>query len=336
MAKPTKPVAPTPALRSNPDAFRVNAEANILFLFTTLLDYVSDVADFTDEQATAALAAAIGGDLPPIVGNALKFIRLNAGETEAEFISAPLATRSIVGTTDQITVVNGDGVAGDPTLSAVFASQAEAEAGTDTVKFMNALRVAQAILAAIATQAEAEAGTNNTKLMTPLRTSQQIVALVGPALDEKADEWEFIDTLFDYAVDGAVSSVETPLFEDGYDYMIVATDLDTTNGSTPLNIQGYLETNASWSVACALVNTLDGTEHYARAILCYPYRVTRGHATHIASVRVSTNTTTGKSDTVAMGLGTAQRLTKARVIPGAGTLNGGSIRMWRRLNKGDY
>ena len=53
--------------------------------------------------------------------------------------------RTITGTANQITVTNGDGAAGAPTISAVVASQAEAEAGTDTTKLMTAQRVAQAI-----------------------------------------------------------------------------------------------------------------------------------------------------------------------------------------------
>lgn len=55
--------------------------------------------------------------------------------------------RTIQGTANQISVSNGDGVAGDPTISATIASQAEAEAGTDTTKLMTAQRVAQAIAA---------------------------------------------------------------------------------------------------------------------------------------------------------------------------------------------
>lgn len=53
------------------------------------------------------------------------------------------AGRTITGTANQISVANGNGVSGNPTISAVVASQAEAEAGTDTTKLMTAQRVEQ-------------------------------------------------------------------------------------------------------------------------------------------------------------------------------------------------
>lgn len=55
--------------------------------------------------------------------------------------------RTITGTASQITVTNGDGVAGAPTIAASIASQAQAEAGTDNTSLMTALRTAQAIAA---------------------------------------------------------------------------------------------------------------------------------------------------------------------------------------------
>jgi hypothetical protein len=59
------------------------------------------------------------------------------------------------------------------------ASQAEAEAGLDNIKYMSPLRTSQAIdaqvaTAGVATQIEAEAGVNNSSIMTPLRVAQSV------------------------------------------------------------------------------------------------------------------------------------------------------------------
>jgi hypothetical protein len=52
--------------------------------------------------------------------------------------------RTITGTADQIVVTNGNGDAGNPVISAVIASQAEAVTGTNNTKLMTPLRAAQA------------------------------------------------------------------------------------------------------------------------------------------------------------------------------------------------
>ena len=88
------------------------------------------------------------------------------------------ATRSIKGTTAQITVTNGDGVAGDPTVSAVVATKAEAEAGTNNTSLMTPLRVAQAITAQVdttlvlaRTAAAAVGAVGTYAFLTPVSTS---------------------------------------------------------------------------------------------------------------------------------------------------------------------
>lgn len=105
---------------------------------TAELNYVSGVtsgiqAQIDGKQASDATLTALAAY------NDNGFIVQTAADT--------FAARMINGTANQITVTNEDGVAGNPTIAAVVASQAEAEAGTDTTKLMTPLRVAQAIAA---------------------------------------------------------------------------------------------------------------------------------------------------------------------------------------------
>lgn len=65
----------------------------------------------------------------------------------ARLSGSTAAVRTITGTANQLTVTDGDGVSGNPTIAAVIASQAEAEAGANTTKLMTAQRTAQAIAA---------------------------------------------------------------------------------------------------------------------------------------------------------------------------------------------
>jgi hypothetical protein len=65
--------------------------------------------------------------------------------------------RTITGNSS-LTVTNGNGVSGNPTLAPILASQAEAEAGTDANKLMTPLLSAQAI-AALSAPTAAQVGT---------------------------------------------------------------------------------------------------------------------------------------------------------------------------------
>jgi microcystin-dependent protein len=86
MTQPTKPTVPDAPLRSQPSTFSARIEDSLVF-WPTFATYLDEIGTYTKTQADAALAAATAGDLPPITGQTLNYIRVNAGETGVEFLT---------------------------------------------------------------------------------------------------------------------------------------------------------------------------------------------------------------------------------------------------------
>lgn len=85
MAAPV--IAPMPTAPDRGDGgtqFDIDATA-FAAAFALLVTEINTSASFIDTKAGEALAAALGGDLPSMAGKALQFLRVNAGETAAEF-----------------------------------------------------------------------------------------------------------------------------------------------------------------------------------------------------------------------------------------------------------
>jgi hypothetical protein len=98
--------------------------------------------------------------------------------------------RTLTGTANQITVTNGDGVAGAPTISAVVASQAEAEAGTDSTKLMTPLLLRNALNATGSAPvfgarawANFDARNLTTGASAPIRASGNIASIVDAGIN---------------------------------------------------------------------------------------------------------------------------------------------------------
>lgn len=118
------------------------AELNILdgvTASTTELNYVDGVTSAIQTQLDAKQAS--DADLTAIAGLSSNGIVARTGAGTA-------AVRTLTAGSG-ITVTNGDGVSGNPTVAATLASQAEAEAGTDNTKLMTPLRVNQALAAGV-------------------------------------------------------------------------------------------------------------------------------------------------------------------------------------------
>lgn len=119
MPPPSKPAVPQAPSRTRPADFNADAEANIAFE-STLIDYLYNTAQHSENEADAALAAAIIANLNStfLSANAGKAVGINAGGTALE---------------------------GKDISNLAFANQTEAEAGTNNTKAMSPLRTKQAI-----------------------------------------------------------------------------------------------------------------------------------------------------------------------------------------------
>lgn len=133
--------------------------------------------------------------------------------------------------------------------------------------------------------------------------------------------------IYDFAVDGALATVDTPNFADGYEYAIFFEDISVTIG--PILIQLYLTTTAAYLTieSVALSNVRIGTG------LCrftYPRLATRAHGlvwdvdmVDDANALVTSGHASGKN-------ATAQITTNGRLTQTSGTFDAGKIYMYRR------
>ncbi|MGB0683691.1 MAG: hypothetical protein ACPGOV_13335 [Magnetovibrionaceae bacterium] len=113
-----------------------------------------------------------------------------------------------------------------------IATQAQAEAGSDTTSLMTPERVSQAISAqagyTVASQAQAEAGTDDTTLMTPERVSQAISA------QGSGGSWEVVTNATAIA---SADYITVSGFSSGYDYLVSINAAETQTDSVLIKAQ---------------------------------------------------------------------------------------------------
>lgn len=118
------------------------------------------------------------------------------------------AKRTLTGTTDQITVTNGNAVSGNPTISAVVASQAEAIAGTNTTKLMTPEKTKQALNASgSAPIFGARAWVNFDGLTGTIRSSGNIASVVRNGVGDYTITFTTAMPNANYAVIGSGTGV---------------------------------------------------------------------------------------------------------------------------------
>jgi hypothetical protein len=134
--------------------------------------------------------------------------------------------------------------------------------------------------------------------------------------------------IYDHAVTGTVASVITPDFQDGYEYRIVAHDLQHNSGTIFLNLEAYFETTGVYRRLFASNSGSSAAYFGYDVIIANPRLSTRAHLA-IGAAYVNGTISCERFDSDAY-LATAQKLLRARIIFTTGSIVGGKIWMFRR------
>jgi hypothetical protein len=150
--------------------------------------------------------------------------------------------------------------------------------------------------------------------------------------------------LWDFAVSGTRTSVETPNFEDGWEYRIIAIGLSASSGNGGGRVQLYGETLATWdSVSTFGVMSTAGDLSSFDVEILFPRLVKNAHFARNSGGYYTTSTSTWNETTdtptatACVGPSstryytTAQKILKARAQLGSLlNLNAGKVYLFRR------
>lgn len=136
--------------------------------------------------------------------------------------------------------------------------------------------------------------------------------------------------LWSFAVDGAVSEVETPNFADGFEYQLLCDEL-SGSATADFRIGLFLATSESYINADVVTAVNSEQARSIQATIHRPRDVSRTHALeYIGWTWDGSASTTGGMNTFSIQNNTAQKIGKARVSISIGTFDAGRIRLFRR------
>lgn len=138
--------------------------------------------------------------------------------------------------------------------------------------------------------------------------------------------------IYDFAVSGAVASVETPVFDDGFEYAIRVVGISSTANAATLVIDLYKEADASYQNVYTSVADIGSSANLVDGwieVRCprLPKRV------HAIEFFVSINIT-ALAGIAPMYDATVQAISKARVSFSVGNIDAGRIYLYRRGMQG--
>lgn len=144
-------------------------------------------------------------------------------------------------------------------------------------------------------------------------------------------------TIYDFSVDGAVASVESPTFEDGYEYAFVFDGVSSSAAATEFRMSLYRDTDAAYFTDIAIITGFSTADTNMQGIIAcefprlskYVHKtqwISEGHAFRVGSGAIVTSSGTEASFEDA----TKQTVSKARFRFDTGNIDAGTIQMLRR------
>jgi hypothetical protein len=132
--------------------------------------------------------------------------------------------------------------------------------------------------------------------------------------------------LYDFAVTGVVASVETPNFEDGFEYRVMTMGLSHNSGATPaLDLAIYGATSGAYGPTINMVSSGIGS---SVLVNCYTDLMMPRATRRYQFAMVSSEATTTVLDVADMT--TSQKIGKAKVQFSAGSIDAGQVYLFRR------
>jgi len=141
--------------------------------------------------------------------------------------------------------------------------------------------------------------------------------------------------IYDAATDGSVAAVETPDFQDGFEYRAVIVDA-TAPANAGLGVQLYYETGASWSPALTITNNNGaGQVHNADVHFLHPRLSRRLHMILPAGFGgTGAGNFNGNQTLRGTGTATADKILRAKFYWGSGNIDSGKIILLKRHDGG--
>ena len=137
--------------------------------------------------------------------------------------------------------------------------------------------------------------------------------------------------IYDFAVDGVQATIESPVFEDGYEYAFIFKGFDHNNvGSVDLNMSLYREVSAGYfgtqTIAASVPNNAN-----AYGVIKVPFPALAKEVHPVTwLVPYAENGTDYSQTGVIFQEATVQKVTRARFTWSAGSSEGGTVTMLRR------